>query len=211
MPLSRPLLAGALVTLIAGLVWWWQSSPSAVESDVADIADVATTGVIQRSDKPEAPTPLRPSVVTAATKLGQGQRAVPGMPTVTNFELPVLRETAVGLALQIPNTALPARAAHELSKPDQATASASVSVSVRFDIYSWSEGVLVATADTSVELTPARNLPEVPDALEAMQSQFGTHGRLLLVLPVGAQGLPPALNPNDAFVLIAERVPASSS
>lgn len=204
MPLSRLLVATLLLACLAtaaGLGWWWQttSHSSATQRALAGVTFIAT----QTAGLPT----LRPSVVTAATKLGQGRRAVADMARTNDYALPVLRDSAAGLALQIPNTALPARAAYDFSAQIQSPTPANPANNpgLRFDMYSWSEGILVATAQTPIHLQPNTNFADVPDALESLASQFGNHRRLLLVLPIGTTGLPVQLNQHDAYVLVVER------
>lgn len=204
MPFQRVLIPGVLVAFMIAVAaaWWHFSAPAApTNAGIAGIA-ITSAGAGQSAETP----PLRPSVVTAATKLGQGRRAVAGLPSVSDYDLPVLRETRAGLALQIADTPLPATTAHQFSVPEAAPDSADAQRLVRFDIYSWFEGVLVASTKSPVALSATLDLQDVPNELEQLAPQFAENKRLLLVVPVGAIPQATQLNPHDAYIVVAERV-----
>lgn len=173
--------------LVAGGALWMNGTPTATPGVVSVRVSFAT-----------AEERLQPNVVTTATKLGQGRIAVPGLPVTEAFVMPSLRQTDAGTALLISGKALPAVSKHQqLSLLPSAP-----SAQLRFDIYSWSMGTLVAT--TAEPISIGATHPDVPESLMTLARGAQQSQRVMLVLPPGAADLPAALNAHDAYVIIAE-------
>lgn len=194
----RTILSIALIGLLAlTSLWLLFSGASPDQSQNSTPTDVAL--------RDTAEGPLIPSVVLTATKLGQGRPAVPGLPTAVDFETPQLKVTAAGTALLIPGGDLPAKQTLQTIAPLDGLAGGATA-RIRFDIYSWSMGTLVATTPQWIELMPNK-VQGVPDVLTEVAGQLPGSERLMLVLPPGADVTPPgspALNAYDAHIVLAE-------
>ena len=185
MKIPLALLAAAL---IGGVCLWIShtgDAPERVASGPSPITFASQTAQL-----------LRPSVISAVTKLGQGRPAIAGLPTTDTFELPVLRVTPAGVALQIPASGLPGKA-H--SRPLSAAESAGLA-GAGFDLYSWSEGTLQATSPVGLQ-SGKRSAADAPDALRAIVQERPNQD-LLVVIPPNTPGLAPHLNPHDAYIAV---------
>lgn len=175
--------------LVAGGSLWMGGLPPGSYNSTAHLVGVSFAS---------AETALSPSVITTASKLGQGRAAVQGSAVVVDYELPTLRSAGGGLALLIPGSALPGVVKHE----QLARLAGGSRAELVFDVYSWSLGTLVATTPFAVAVGASH--PQVPEQLMALARGASHSHRLMLVLPPKASGMPAELDVNDAYIVVAE-------
>ena len=193
------ILLAIVAVLLASTFFWWQSQErfDGGHSAADGVAYAQTTNGL-----------LLPHVVVAATKLGQGRAAIQGLPTTTEFEWPLLRESNAGAALLISGAGLPARTEQKVIKPLNALP-AGADRQLKFDAYSWSLGTLMATTPQWIDLPADASAKSfgIPEAVFRAARAAPTSQRLLLLIPprqASTERDPASLDPLDAYVVVAD-------
>lgn len=200
--LSTVSIVLGLTLLTGAALSWLFGMPSSNATPTHNARELVTYA----EQNSQAQGPLLPHVVTTATKLGQGRRAVSGLPTANPFEHPDVRVSEAGSALLIPGSALPGSHwnRHISSLPPLTSGSEPL---IKYDIYSWSMGTLVATTPAWIDLAEPNNAELLPAELASHANALEHSSRLMLVLPpnsISSSQATQALNRFDAYIVVAD-------
>ena len=198
-----------VLALLSAWFFFGATTEKQLRGDDGSGTEVATKQrlVLYATQPSVAKGPIVPNVITTATKLGQGQKAEAGQPTSANFERPTLSTNSAGSALIIPGSALPgSHWVQPINKLSPLTSGKHPRL--KYDMYSWSMGTLVATTPQWIDLAQQDADAAIPPVLLGHIRGLAQSERVMLVIAPQADAdsgrYKAPLNRHDAYIVIAD-------